>query len=313
MKNILVTGASGFFGRAVAEELQKLPDSYRFTGVSQTERPQPADARWNFLQTDLLDHSTHRDLFTRTKPETCIHLAWHVPPKEFWTSPENEEWLVASVNLFREFCEAGGKTFIGAGSCAEYEWADGTVLNEKTTPLRPATLYGACKNRLREEITALRDQSYPGVTIIWPRIAYFFGEGEPAQKLFSRLAECLRKQEPMFLLARSASRPYAHVRHLGQCYAALAAGEFSDATFNLSGGHQRSFEEIVRFMATILGADDGVITFGAEKDHKGEPLNLEISTAGFQHYLGYEIEDSFFEDVRKFLGVAAKTDNVGML
>src|SRR5271155_5136886 len=78
-----------------------------------------------------------------------IHLAWCTPPGECWTTPENVEYVEASLQLARDLGDTGCHRLVVAGSCTEYDWDYG-FLSEECTPLRPRTLYGACKNGLRE-------------------------------------------------------------------------------------------------------------------------------------------------------------------
>ena len=77
--------------------------------------------------------------------------AWNVTPGQYWTSPENHAWRTATAALARAFYDAGGRRFVGAGTCAEYDWSGG-LCDELTTPLEPATLYGEAKLGAWQEI-----------------------------------------------------------------------------------------------------------------------------------------------------------------
>ena len=54
------------------------------------------------------------------RPTHLLHLAWYAEPGEYWTSPENLDWVEASLRLLRAFERRAGAVF--AGTCAEYEW-----------------------------------------------------------------------------------------------------------------------------------------------------------------------------------------------
>ena len=75
-------------------------------------------------------------------------------PGSFWSAPENERWVDASLRLLRAFGEAGGRRAVLAGTCAEYAWWR-TGPAERSTPLDPATLYGACKHGLTSAAAAI--------------------------------------------------------------------------------------------------------------------------------------------------------------
>jgi nucleoside-diphosphate-sugar epimerase len=58
-----------------------------------------------------------------------------------------------SPSLAQALAEAGPSRFVGAGTCAEYDCESG-FLTEDVTPLRPRSLYGICKNAMREILEA---------------------------------------------------------------------------------------------------------------------------------------------------------------
>src|ERR1017187_3052767 len=151
MTVVLITGASGFFGKALISALSQGNRDDRFVCLSRDQTINHRDPRFTFIKADLLDSTFRQNLIEEIKPEVCVHLAWHVPPGVFWQSPENMRWREVSVSLFCEFCRAGGRVFIGAGTTAEYDWSAG-FLDEATTPLAPHTLYGQCKKALHETI-----------------------------------------------------------------------------------------------------------------------------------------------------------------
>ena len=91
------------------------------------------------------------DLIPKVAPTHLLHLAWAPSGLRMRDPAENQAWARASVSLFEAFSRAGGRRAVFAGSCAEYDWSH-VVLNEVTTPSKPATVYGAAKNAVREAI-----------------------------------------------------------------------------------------------------------------------------------------------------------------
>src|SRR5438105_280249 len=130
MKRVLVTGASGFIGRHALPHLE----------ARGFEVHAPGHSSFN-----VLDEKAHQPLLESIRATHLLHLAWDVTPGKYWTSLDNIEWVRASLSLFRHFAASGGKRWVGAGTCAEYDWSCGPVLSEETTPLRPTSLYGASK------------------------------------------------------------------------------------------------------------------------------------------------------------------------
>ena len=68
-----------------------------------------------------------------------------------------------------------------AGTCAEYSWAGAGICREDTTPLEPASLYGASKDALRRMQESLARQL--NLSSAWGRIFFPYGPGEPSERL----------------------------------------------------------------------------------------------------------------------------------
>lgn len=299
MKSILVTGASGFFGRNLITAMMQSKDDFRCYCVYHSQKPSIPDSRFHKLQADLLSEEGRQEVIKTAKATHCVHLAWHVPPKEFWTSPLNMDWLFASTKLFQNFAEQGGEVFIGAGSLAEYSWESG-VLDEKQTPLMPNTLYGQAKKSLYDLLKHFRNAHHPAVKILWPRIGYFFGPHETEQKLIPKLIESVRKDLPMRLVCPELRRPYAHVQYFSEAILKLIRQEKpEDLTFNLSATHSYSLEEILNTIRESLSKEALSIQFGAYHDPASGPLDLTVKTTALENAVNYTIPETFAQDLRK--------------
>src|SRR5207244_636415 len=120
-----------------------------------------------------------------------LHFAWFAEPGAFWTSPENERWRAASLELLEGFVAAGGRRAVVAGSCAEYEWGGDERCSETATPLRPATAYGGSELALWRRAARLEQLS-----LGWGLIFFVFGPGEHPQRLVSSVARALLRGDP---------------------------------------------------------------------------------------------------------------------
>ncbi len=81
-KRILVTGAAGFIGSAVARRIiEATPhevlvyDKLTYAGNLASLAPIEANARYRFLQADICDPVAARDAFETFKPDWVMHLA----------------------------------------------------------------------------------------------------------------------------------------------------------------------------------------------------------------------------------------------
>src|SRR3954462_4621974 len=98
---VLVTGATGFIGRATVPLLRERGFDVYTVGTSP-----PAGAPERHEVLDLLSGGSG-ELMQRIRPTHLLHLAWCTQPG-YRHSPENYQWVGASLDLAREFARAGG-------------------------------------------------------------------------------------------------------------------------------------------------------------------------------------------------------------
>src|SRR3989339_508885 len=145
MKKILVTGANGFLGRHVIPLLLK--HNYHVYAVDNNitmGSEKKENLSWH--ECNLFDPEDKKSLFSKIKPTHLLHLAWYTVPKKYWTAPENVLWVKASIELFFNFLENGGRRAVFAGTCAEYNW-DYELLSENKKRLIPEVINSLLKGK----------------------------------------------------------------------------------------------------------------------------------------------------------------------
>ena len=247
---ILLTGATGFIGRHVLRELGSAHDVVAVTRRAPADRFEP---HVTFVQADLLRTDEVAELVRCARAETLVHLAWHVPAGSFWTSPENMAWLGASLLLARAFAEQGGQRMVFAGSCAEYDWNSPMPLREEKSPARPRSLYGHCKNSLRQVIEAYTAGT--GLAWLWCRIFWPYGSGEPAEKFLSGLLGALRNGGRAICHGANLRRDYIHVRDVARALA-MAAESSLTGVMNVGRGEAVALGDMARMAAASVGRLD---------------------------------------------------------
>lgn len=263
---VLLTGASGFLGQHVLRCLQD-------EGVETVclGRRRPAQFAGQFIEADLLAQPDAAALLRAAQPTHLLHLAWYAEHGKYWTSPLNLRWAEASVRLAEAFCAAGGRRLVAAGTCAEYDWSHGWC-REESTPLAPATLYGTAKDACRRLMQAVCAQH--SVAFAWARVFLPFGAGESAQRLVPSLASALQGRRDPFAVNAAAYRDFLHAGDVARAFVALLRSPAPvEGAFNLSSGQPVAIGEIVRTLASLLGADpQPILQLAAARP--GEPALL---------------------------------------
>jgi nucleoside-diphosphate-sugar epimerase len=109
MRRVLVTGASGFIGRAAAAALRAA--GFEVHPVSRE-------------QADLLEPEAAWELMRDIRPSHLLHLAWTTEHGRYWKDPANQTWVEASRRLVDAFAACRGRRAVLAGTCAQRAWPD---------------------------------------------------------------------------------------------------------------------------------------------------------------------------------------------
>lgn len=280
MKNrVLVTGASGFLGRFVFENLSA--DGHEIIAAGRCRPAASFGATW--LECDLLKEPQRRSLMRTVRPTHMVHLAWYAEHGLFWEAAENKKWLEATADLARLFGEFGGRRFVGAGSCAEYDWTElkGPCL-ERQTPLRPATLYGRCKDQARAAVASAAKKS--GFSQAWARIFHLYGPFEPPRRFVPSIITALLEGREARMSHGEQIRDMLHVADVGAAFAAVLKSDI-EGPVNLGSGHGRPLKETARIIAQRLGRMD-LLRLGALPAAPNDPPLLvpdisQLNRTGF--------------------------------
>ncbi|MDE2576628.1 MAG: NAD(P)-dependent oxidoreductase [Rhodospirillales bacterium] len=273
MRRVLLTGASGFIGRACVAPLRAR--GYEVHGVSRRAGP-PVDGVV-MHRGDLLDLPALPGLLARIGATHLLHAAWDVTPG-YWISPANAAWREAGRALLAGFIAAGGRRAVGVGSCAEYVW-DRPVLAEANAGPAPATAYGAAKLALGQDFGAA------GHLGAWARLFFPYGPHEARGRLLPEVIQGLLHGTPVALTAGTQIRDVMAVGDVGAALAALLDSALGGAV-NIGAGAGIALADLAREAARQLGGA-GLLRFAALPMRDGEPPALVADGRRLRAELGF--------------------------
>jgi nucleoside-diphosphate-sugar epimerase len=244
-KRILITGASGFIGRQAVLALRGTKDEIHT--VQHTAR-QMSDSRNHTA--NLLDPEQIDRLIERVKPTHLLHLAWYAEHGKYWTSALNLDWVSASLKLFQAFTAGGGKRAVFAGTCAEYDWAAVSPLHETRSPSNPSTLYGICKNSLRQIVEKFAAQS--SVSFAWGRIFFLYGPNEHPNRLVPSIVNPLLKDQPATVLSGAHVRNLMHVQDVARAFVHLLDSDVT-GTVNIADRESITLGDVAQLLGELTG------------------------------------------------------------
>lgn len=261
-----MTGATGFVGRHAVPALREL--GYEVEGVGRGA--------------DLLAPGAGERLVARTAPTHLLHLAWTTTPGEYWTSPANERWARASLELVEAFGRGGGERFVGAGTCAEYAW-DAGDLEEGVTPERPATVYG--REKLATGRLSAACAGAHGFRCCWGRLFFLYGPGEHEARLVPSVARALLAGRPAEVTEGRQVRDFLFSGDAGKAFAALVDSPV-EGVVNVASGAAVPVREVVAKVARLVGRED-LVRWGAREAPPGEPERLATSARRLREEVGF--------------------------
>lgn len=254
---IAVTGGAGFVGRHVVRSL-----AARGLEVHVLDRrPPPPGLAVRFHDVDL--HRDGASAIESLGPTHLVHLAWTTEHGKFWSSDENLVWTRTTLALAEAFARAGGQRFVGAGTCAEYRWADeddGRALDEVESPLVPRHLYGTCKDATRRVVQRFCEQHR--ISFAWGRVFFLFGEDEHPDRLVPAVIRALlRGERPRTSHGRQV-RDFLDVRDVGAAFASLTTSSVEGAV-NVASGEPRTLRDVIERVVVLTGRRDLSPEYGA--------------------------------------------------
>lgn len=305
MKKVLVTGAKGFIGRHCLPFLEN--EQFDIHAVSSTvdsaNRAASSGVRWH--RTDLLDEQQVQRLIEEVRPNYLLHLAWYTRHKQYWTASENLDWVRASLHLARRFAESGGERSVIAGSCAEYDWQFGQCV-ENTTPLKPESLYGVCKQALNLTTSAFFAQH--GVSSAWGRIFYVYGAHEYKDRFVPSMVRSILRGETAHCSSGDQIRDFLHVEDVAAAFVSLLTSDVQ-GNVNIASGTPRYIKDLALTIATQIGRPD-LLSFDTSNHQSADAPVVVASVERLRNELNFVPSRSLDEGLKQTIDWWRQNDKV---
>ena len=264
---ILVTGATGFVGKAFIEQLEDSPVRIRLVLRSGSGSRIPCSSKIESViyTDDLFAESVNWWESVCEGVDIFVSLAWYVDPKDYLHSLSNIDCLVGTFNIAKACVNSGVKRFFGIGTCFEYDLSSGYLSTQ--TPLNPLTLYAASKASAFQILTRIFEPE--NIKFVWGGLFYLYGFGDSDVRLGGYIHHQLSRGEPAELSHGLQIRDYLDVKEAASLLVQIM---LSDQTgpVNICSGNGKTVREIAETIAGNYNRID-LLQFGAIKTKSVEP------------------------------------------
>lgn len=249
-RTVLVTGASGFIGRATVPLL--VEQGYEVHAVHH-RGPAPDLRGVVSHRADLLDPAAATALVDRVRPSHLLHLAWLPTSRDLVSAPENRAWVEATVHLVGAFGAVRGERAVLAGTVNEDE---------------PTTAYGGAKSSARDRVLA--DAGAAGHSVAWARLFFVYGPGERADRLVPSVSRALHAGEPVDVSHGRQVRDFVFVGDVATALVALV-GSRAEGVFDVGTGEGATVRRVIEAIVACTGRGE-LVRFGARPDDGRPPV-----------------------------------------
>ncbi|SIT50126.1 NAD-dependent epimerase/dehydratase [Paraburkholderia piptadeniae] len=245
MRRVLITGAHGFTGSYVRDEL--VSAGYQVTGTCVGGLPREGE-----LRLDITSLNDCRHVIETVRPDFIVHLAAisfvaHEVPLDMY-----QVNVLGTLNLLQACADVGHRPdkILIVSSANVYGNAGG-VIEESITPA-PVNHYAASKLAMENLVRTWFDR----LPIVMVRPFNYTGRGQAARFLIPKIVWHFVNHRPVIELGNlDVARDFSDVRTVAKLYRALLESDAQSEVVNICSGKPYTLEEVLEMVRVASGHD----------------------------------------------------------
>ncbi len=253
LQGAIITGATGAIGIALTKLLSDKGISVLAVIRKNSSRRKYIDGLPNveILECNLSDYDKAASDGSG-RYDVIFDLAWEGSDQGSRQNPDIQKKNIEHLPAIIEFARRNGcKTFIGAGSQAEYGRVSGRI--NEDYPLNPVSEYGKAKfqvEKLSRDICKAK-----GIRHIWPRIFSVYGPGMGMDSLITySISEIMKGSSPKMTKGEQLW-DFMYADDAALALYLLAANETAEGVYCIAGGEGKSIKEYTNIIRDVVNPE----------------------------------------------------------
>ena len=239
---VLVTGASGFIGNYVIEQLLEKKHQVIATSFNEVKAKGKSWYKYvTYISYDIHSEASENLFEKFLKPDLVIHLGWG-SLSNFKSQEHIDTILPAHYRFLKNLILNGLKDLTCIGTCLEYGMQEGCLSEDM--PSNPTIAYPIAKHQLYQQLILLkRDFDF---SLKWVRLFYMYGKGQSEKSILSLLDKALENKEETFNMSLGEQvRDYLPVEDVAKNIITFALQRSVEGIINCSSNQPISIKQLV--------------------------------------------------------------------
>lgn len=293
MKKVLITGASGFIGRALVDEITKsdIEIIALMRKSTETNSKFQNNQKIRIVYCDMDEIEQLPQLIDDRDIDCCIHLAWAGSTGETRADAslqlKNVDW---SVRLIKVLGKMKVLRFVGAGTLAEQD-----VLNyhplDGATP-NAVSMYGIAK--ITAHFMSKTQCCVEGIEHIWCVISNTYGIGNTTNNFINFASKLMLEKKHAAFTAGEQYYDFVYITDTARAFWAAACRGKSNSSYYLGSTKSRKLKDYILIIKDTI--DPSISLFLGEIPFNGKPLPPEsfdcsslVADTGYKPTIPFEI------------------------
>lgn len=291
MKKAIVTGANGFVGSHVVNELAKNDIEVLAIDLPDCSGNIPQSEKVTFCGMDIFTLGENADKIKKDYYDTFYHFAWLGSAGEKRTDCDLQmKNALCTVECVKTAKALGCKKFVCAGSIMEKE----VVAAVNAQGSRPGMGYIYGMGKLIAHCMSKSAAAQQGIDLVWAIITNAYGPGELSPRFVNTTIRKIINNEPFQFTAATQNYDFIYIDDIAKAFYLLGEKGKPFNEYVLGSGNARPLREFIEEMTGALCPDVKPV-FG-DVPFTGVNMPLEVfSTQAIEQDCGFHTQVSFAE------------------